>query len=581
MSQTSMSTVYVKHADSPDIDTRKLPLILCEAVNELTPTQVKGAQLFTGVWSIWLKSVDTKNYLLDGKFSLSIGNHRIFIYGEYPVIMRRQPTEKVIFKNVPFHVNDDDLLKYMYSLPDVNVQTKHIIPARLRNEKSELTPYLSGDRFLYIRGDFRRVLPSLITINNYKCRVLHHSQALACKRCRYLGHTANNTEACDAFCDEPNVITIRSQKNVLCNYYICDVNIYGHAFKSSEHAFQWKFCTHVKRDDLAQDVLNSPTPELAKEVTSMIPSHNHGTWHSVKCDIMDEILEAKAKSCPEFRQSLIISHGKRLVEAVRTDLFWSSGLIPLDASMTKPSYYPGLNRLGSILERLRSRLLLCHSTRVVTEKTEVAHNETTHSDTLAEGSDTLNTEALPSAHNSSLSQITEAIPSSSTSSIHPVTHQCSGETDVLSTPSTIQSVSPICSTESNVTLASSSTQSSSSSSVPVACPTVSLNMHSTPPLSSCDVPLVVSMSRPQHKETEPQIQLSSAAITKVQPRQTKKRQQKSSLKSHNQVRKETQSMVAQDNKGDLMSWIKRKLSPEKDADNTTLTKQLRSEEQKK
>ena len=40
-------------------------------------------------------------------------------------------------------------------------------------------------------------------------------------------------------------------------------------------------------------------------------------------------------------------------------------------------------------------------------------------------------------------------------------------------------------------------------------------------------------------------------------------------------------MVAQDNKGDLMSWVKRKLSPEKDADNTTFTKQLRSEEQKK
>ena len=102
MSQTSMSTVY--HY----IDTRKLPLILCEVVNELTPTQVKGAQLFTGIWSIWLKS-----YLLDGKFSLSIGNHRIFIYGEYPVIMRRAPTEKVIFKNVLFHVNDDDLLKYI------------------------------------------------------------------------------------------------------------------------------------------------------------------------------------------------------------------------------------------------------------------------------------------------------------------------------------------------------------------------------------------------------------------------------------------------------------------------------------
>ena len=59
------------------------------------------------------------------------------------------------------------------------------------------------------------------------------------------------------------------------------------------------------------------------------------------------------------------------------------------------------------------------------------------------------------------------------------------------------------------------------------------------------------------------------------------KQQKSSLQSHNQAIKDTESMVAQDNKGDLMSWVKRKLFPEKDTDNTTFTKQLRSDGQKK
>ena len=135
-------------------------------------------------------------------------NNSIFIYGEYQVIVRRSPIEKVLFKNVPFHVSDDELLKYMYSSPDIKVHTKHIIPTRLRNKKRELTPYLSGDRFLYVRGDFRRVLPSMISINNYKCRVMHQSQELACRRCQFLGHTVNNT----AVCDDPIVISIRSPK---------------------------------------------------------------------------------------------------------------------------------------------------------------------------------------------------------------------------------------------------------------------------------------------------------------------------------------------------------------------------------
>ena len=45
MSQDSLSTVYIKHSDLPEIDIRQLPLILCEAVNEITPGHVNGAQL--------------------------------------------------------------------------------------------------------------------------------------------------------------------------------------------------------------------------------------------------------------------------------------------------------------------------------------------------------------------------------------------------------------------------------------------------------------------------------------------------------------------------------------------------------
>ena len=150
MSQASMSTVYVKHSDLPEIDINHIPLILCESMNELTPDHVRGAQLINGIWSIWLRSDETKNYIIEGNFTLIIGNNCVFIYGAHPIIVRRPPSEKVLFINVPFHVRDDDLLHYIYSNPDMNVQTNRIIPARLRNRNRELTPYLSGDRFIYV-----------------------------------------------------------------------------------------------------------------------------------------------------------------------------------------------------------------------------------------------------------------------------------------------------------------------------------------------------------------------------------------------------------------------------------------------
>ena len=72
---------------------------------------------------------------------------------------------------------------------------------------------------------------------------------------------------------------------------------------------------------------------------------------------MEEILDSKAKTCPEFRQAMINSVGKRLVEEVKSDIFWSSGLNSHDASTTKALYYPGQNQLGLLLERIRTKLL--------------------------------------------------------------------------------------------------------------------------------------------------------------------------------------------------------------------------------
>ena len=45
---------------------------------------------------------------------------------------------------------------------------------------------------------------------------------------------------------------------------------------------------------------------------------------------------------------------KRIVEAVRGDIFWSPGLPPHVAKTTKSDYYPGVNQLGHVLEYVRS-----------------------------------------------------------------------------------------------------------------------------------------------------------------------------------------------------------------------------------
>ena len=75
-------------SDLPEIDIKHVPLIICESMKELTPDHVRGAQLINGLRSIWPRSTETKNYIIEGNFSLTIGNNRVFIYGDYPIIVR-------------------------------------------------------------------------------------------------------------------------------------------------------------------------------------------------------------------------------------------------------------------------------------------------------------------------------------------------------------------------------------------------------------------------------------------------------------------------------------------------------------
>ena len=118
----------MKHIDLPDIDIRHLPFIICDATNELVRNHVHGALISNGIWTILLKSNDAKNFLTDGNKYLVVRNRKIPIYNEYPIIARRPPTERVLFKDLPFHVSDEDILDYLYSIPDITIHNKHVIP---------------------------------------------------------------------------------------------------------------------------------------------------------------------------------------------------------------------------------------------------------------------------------------------------------------------------------------------------------------------------------------------------------------------------------------------------------------------
>ena len=126
-------------------------------------------------------------------------------------------------------------------------------------------------------------------------------------------------------------------------------------FASSEHAYLYTRCMLIGEENVADAVRNAPTPKDAKNIASSISRHLMNEWDDSKERIMYEILLSKSKCVPEFRQALLLSGSSSIVEAT-SNVFWGCGLNSTLAKTTLPKFYRGQNKLGIILEQLRTDL---------------------------------------------------------------------------------------------------------------------------------------------------------------------------------------------------------------------------------
>ncbi len=209
------------------------------------------------------------------------------------------------------------------------------------SETHQLTHWLNGDRIMFAEK-VTDPLPRVTFIGDSKVRIFHEGQpppgeklctrcfskdhfrgkcpnAECCVRCRKPGHQPGDP-ICGASLQEPqaDIVAVQGKDDVLSNFYPCEINIFGITAKSAEHAYQ--FSKAVRRGEMIQ------------------------------------VLEEKAAQVPEFKKALKKSGSKRIVETVRNETYWASGLDDVNTLHTKPEYWLGKNRLGEIQMELRDKL---------------------------------------------------------------------------------------------------------------------------------------------------------------------------------------------------------------------------------
>lgn len=137
-------------------------------------------------------------------------------------------------------------------------------------------------------------------------------------------------------------VSFHGHQHPLSNFFPCQLDMYDRLFQSSEAAYQYRKAAEYEDWETAEEISKCPRAIEARRLGDKIQTDQQ--WWDIRKSVMMEIITAKAKQCPEFRNTLVASYGNSLIEDT-THEFWGRG-----------RHHQGENTLGILLETLRSNL---------------------------------------------------------------------------------------------------------------------------------------------------------------------------------------------------------------------------------
>ena len=119
-------------------------------------------------------------------------------------------------------------------------------------------------------------------------------------------------------------ILFKSKYHPLSNFYKIKggMSYEGLTFNTSEQAYQWKKATTHRQYYIARLILQETEPGKQKAQGSRVQTGLE--WERRKRQFMTEILKEKVKVCDEYKQFLVASGSKALIENT-TDSYWARG----------------------------------------------------------------------------------------------------------------------------------------------------------------------------------------------------------------------------------------------------------------
>ena len=140
------------------------------------------------------------------------------------------------------------------------------------------------------------------------------------------------------------------------NFYETEFDLDGVKYKSAEHAYQALKAKTFGDEEAFEKIQKAKSAQSAKAAGKKVKEFKEETWKEKKDEVMKTILRAKFTQNLELRKKLLDSGDKRIANADSRDKYWGIGTSANTTMAKDPTKWKGENKLGALLEELRTTI---------------------------------------------------------------------------------------------------------------------------------------------------------------------------------------------------------------------------------
>ena len=143
---------------------------------------------------------------------------------------------------------------------------------------------------------------------------------------------------------------------IYSQWHLADMVIDGIEYNSCEQYMMHQKALLFNDETIAEDILNEKNPREQKKFGRQIKGFDKSIWDKNCMAIVYEGNYAKFTQNPKLKEQLLATGNRVLVEASPLDNIWGIGMGENDENVDDPSFWLGLNLLGSAIMLVRNQI---------------------------------------------------------------------------------------------------------------------------------------------------------------------------------------------------------------------------------